>query len=164
MKLIMSILCIVSLCAAAISVHAAESTNNVQDVIRFGIAHSTLIINGKFGRTGFSGGSATSTVEVGEILKAPKDFQPPKQIDVYWLFAKQSWQLHTTTFLLFLRPATTNVDTGYHDVTEKAHPFIEASELNVSFLKSQLLEQMPKTQPNQTVEPTCASEGARGSP
>ena len=164
MKLIMSILCVASLCAAANLVCAAESTNNAQDVIRFGIAQSTLIIAGKFGRTGFSGGGATSMVEVGEVLKAPKDFQPPRQIDVYWLFAKQSSQLHTTTFLLFLRPATTNVDTGYHDVTEKAHPFIEANEVNMSFLKSQLLEQVPKAQPNQTVKPTCAPVGARGSP
>ena len=118
---------------------ATETPSGDADVIRSAVPLSTLIISGKFEGTSAGGGGATSRVEVREVLKAPKGFQAPKRIAVYWLSAKDPGaQRYTNSFLFFLRPATTNEETGYRHVTGKARPFVLASETNVRRLRSQL--------------------------
>jgi hypothetical protein len=140
MNIITSILCCASAFTVAISVLASDSTNSVSDVIKFGAANSTLIVSGKLGGTAEGGGGATSQVEIGEVFKAPKDHQTPKRIAVFWLSDKYRGfadpQL-TNSYLFFLRPATTNSDTGYQDVTDK-QLFVQANEVNIGVLKSQL--------------------------
>jgi hypothetical protein len=126
---------------------AAEIGGDDKDVIRFGVPRSTVIISGRLSATSMGGGGATSTVAVGEVLKSPKGSQVPKEIPVFWLSAKDpGWRKFlarsiTNSFLFFLRPASTNAQTGYRDVTGKVHPFVQATEANVHFLRSQLLEQ-----------------------
>ena len=140
MKFITSILCCVSVFTVAISAQAADSTNSVADIIQFGATNSTLIISGKFGAGAAGGGGATSQIEIGEVFKAPRDFQTPKQITVSWFTRKYSGfgSLRlTNSYVFFLRPATTNSDTCYRDVTDML-PFVEASDANIGVLKSRL--------------------------
>ena len=125
----------------ASSVRAAESTNRTSEVIQFGIEHSTLIVAGKFGPTVMGGGGATSGVEIEEVIKAPQNFQTPKPLVVYWLSAKSDGVREfpmTNSYLFFLRPASTNADAGYQDVTDKAHPLIQASATNLFYVKSRV--------------------------
>jgi hypothetical protein len=140
MKFITSILCCASVFTVAISAWAADSTNSVADIIQFGATNSTLIVSGRFGSGVAGGGGATSQVVLGEVFKAPKDFQTPKQIAVSWFTGKYSFsgalQL-TNSYIFFLRPHNTNSDTAYRDVTDM-QPFVEASDANIGVLKSQL--------------------------
>jgi len=137
MKYITSILCGFTVVISAL---AADSTNGFADIIQFGATNSTLIVSGRFGGTALGGGGATSQVEIGEVFKAPNDFQTPRRFTVFWFTRKNSGfgalQL-TNSYIFFLRPATTNSDTGYQDVTDRK-PFVEASDANIAVLKSQL--------------------------
>ena len=127
--------------AIAAALPSAEPSKSDAEAIRFGVSHSDLILSGKFDGTVMGGGGATSAVMVNEVLKAPKGFQTPKSIAVYWPSDKDpGTDRYTNSFLLFLRPASTNAGTGYFDVTGKAHPFVRANEPNVRFLRSQLLK------------------------
>ncbi len=116
------------------------------EVIRFGAGRSSLIISGQIMGSRGGGGGATATVKVDEVLKAPAGFQAPKSIAVYYLSAKEPFIAsrdrvsYTNVYLFFLRPATTNAQTGYHDVTDKNHPLVRATEKNMVFLRSQLEE------------------------
>jgi hypothetical protein len=81
-------------------------------------------------------------VSVNEVLRAPKGIEIPKTVAVYWLSAKDPGAArYTNSFLFFLRPATTNASTGYNDIMGKAHPFVLASDINVRFLRSQMLKE-----------------------
>ena len=128
--------------AAATVVAAApgpEPTTSDAETIRFGVSQSELILSGKFDGTAMGGGGATSQVLVNEVLKAPEGFQTPKTIAVSWPSDKDPRAArHTDSFLFFLRPASTNANPAYSDVTGKTHPFVLASEVNVRFLRSQL--------------------------
>jgi len=140
MKTITLLFCCIVVVGVTASGWAANSTNSVADIIRFGATNSTLIVTGKLGSTAAGGGGATSQVGIGEVFKAPKDFHTPKQMTVFWFTGKysgfQALQL-TNSYIFFLRPDTTNSDTGYSDVTIK-EPFVEASAANILALKSQL--------------------------
>jgi hypothetical protein len=78
------------------------------------------------------------------LFQSPRDFQTPKQIVVSWFTGKYSGfhalQL-TNSYIFFLRPHTTNSDTAYRDVTDM-QPFVEASEANISVLKSHLADDL----------------------
>jgi hypothetical protein len=119
-----------------------EPDQGDSETIRFGLSQSELILSGKLDGTFMGGGAATSQVVVNEVLKAPKGFQTPKTVAVYWLSDKDPGNArHTNSFLFFLRPASTNANTGYHDVTGKSHPFVLASDVNVRFLRSEMLKE-----------------------
>jgi hypothetical protein len=135
-----------ALALAAVAVVAAgtapQANKSDTEAIRFGLLQSQLILSGKFNGTSMGGGGATSQVVVNEVLKAPKGFQVPKTLAVYWLSDKDPGAArYTNSFLFFLRPASTNVDTGYDDVTGKTHPFVLASDVNLRFLRSQMLKE-----------------------
>jgi len=118
---------------------AAEPSDTDTEVIRIGAARSSVIISGQITGSRGGGGGATGIVKVDEVLKAPPGFQTPKTVAVYYLSAKQV--PYTNTYLFFLRPATTNAQTGYNDVTDKGHPFVRATETNMFFLRSRLQDE-----------------------
>lgn len=136
-KLVVLVLAVLALAAASPN---AEPSKSDTEVIRFGMSLSELILSGTFDGTAMGGGGATSTVIVNEVLKAPKRFQTPKTITVYWLSDKDPGAArYTNSFLFFLRRSGANTETGYSDVTGNASPFVQASDNNVRFLRSQLI-------------------------
>ena len=123
---------------------AAEGRTNDTDVIEFGSPRSALIISGEFLATFSGGGGATSAVKVGKVFKAPKGFQTPTEIEVYWTTRKKHEpvmvQKNTNQFLFFLQQDTESPG-GYRDVTRETYPFVRASEANIRLLNSRLPEQ-----------------------
>ena len=122
---------------------AADGRTNVTDVIEFGSPRSTLIISGEFLCTFSGGGGATSAVKVDKVFKAPKGFQTPTEVEVYWTTRKKyehiMVQKNTNQFLFFLQEDT-ECPRGYRDVTRETYPFVRATEANVRLLNSKLTE------------------------
>ena len=119
-----------------------EPNQSDAEVMRVGMPRSELIISGQFAGSAGGGGGTTSRVMVNEVLKTPKGFQAPKTVAVHWLTSKSRGVATSTNFFLFfLRPAGTNAGGGYNDVTGKDYPFIRATDANMRFLRSQLLEE-----------------------
>jgi hypothetical protein len=135
------LLAVLMFSASRIGLQAEEISSNATNAILFGVAHSTVIISGKFEGTLAGGGGATSGIKVDQVFEAPVGFHYTNYLALYWRDNKHLGQQasHSTNlFLFFLQPDTTNYNTGFRDVTGMAHQFVEANEANVRFLKSQL--------------------------
>lgn len=138
MKILTITLCFISVFKVTTSAWAGQSTNSISDVIKSGIAQSTLILSGKFSQTYEGGGGATSQIEVGDVFKAPRSFQPPKRITLHWLSQKSGSQQLTNSYIFFLQSGGTNSDNVYRDVTDETQPFVLANGANIGILKAQL--------------------------